>query len=70
VLATGLAAESDDKAIDAVRVDLEVLDRDDLLRVATALATCPSRFWFGEPFRAKLTQRMERVRLEIVWESS
>jgi hypothetical protein len=65
-----LAAESNEAAIEAVRPDLEVLSRDDLVLVAMAVAVETSRRWVPPMYRAALAQRLQRVRVELMWAGS
>jgi hypothetical protein len=65
-----LASGSEDAAIEVVRADLEVLDRDSLVRVATALAVETPLRWVAPAYRVALMQRLQRERLELIWAGS
>lgn len=65
-----IEAASREEAIHAVRADLEVLDRDDLLAVATGLAVMPCRDLLPPSAIGTLHQRIQQRRLRLMWAGS
>jgi len=63
-------AGSIDEAVDAVRPDLEVLSREDLLRVALVLAVEPGQRLVPRADRSRLLERLQRMRLKAMWAGS
>jgi hypothetical protein len=70
LMETALDASSVCDAIANVRADLEVLDRDTLLRVA--LAVTVESTWRLTPVvdRPRLRDRLQRARVRVLWEGS
>lgn len=70
VLEIALAADTIRDAAAAVRADIEVLDRDELVTVATAITVESTRQLLG-PAEAKRLQKWLRfARLEHMWNAS
>lgn len=70
VLDSALAAGTVEEAVGPVRADLEVLDRDDLLRVATALAVESTVRLTPRTDRPLLRERIGRARIATMWAGS
>lgn len=74
LVSVALRAESSEAAVSAVRADVEVLSREDLVRVVTALAVDIPLHRVPVAHRAKLLQRVERgidrAMLETAWGES
>lgn len=70
VLQSALEAETLQAAADAVRGDLEVLAPRELLRVATAVTVEATRNLQSAEDAAALLRRVQRARVEVMWEAS
>jgi hypothetical protein len=67
VLDAAVSAGSILDAITAVRGDLEVLSREDLVRVAMALAVETTQKLIPPVDRPRFRDRLDRARLSVMW---
>lgn len=70
LLEAALQAGSVEAAIEPLRLDLEVLEREDLVRVATALAVETGLRLASPAERPRLLRRVQQARVAAMWAGS
>jgi hypothetical protein len=70
LLEAALDAGTVEAAVEPLRAELEVLPREELVRVAMALAVEGALQLPGKAGRARLAQRIQHARLNAMWAGS